>query len=281
VTAAGLDVVGPDRQALVVAVQAAAAAVLVGPAGVRVRMPALGSVEHGTPAAALKGCPCRRCEQLRDRLLVTSVGSPAPVGRAEPDRDAGRVPAASRAGPDSVRAGAGGVLAGRGRSAVRARVVEADPVAVQRACDGDLPPGRLTLSERTAAVSRLTGSGLSARQVSARIGVSTRTVVRARRRSPQRAQPPAAEAVAQLPGPAGSEREAWRDEAVCRQVDPELFFPDTGGSARAAKRVCAGCPVRSQCLDWALAHDQRYGVWGGLTVGERMQLRRQRVERAG
>ena len=93
----------------------------------------------------------------------------------------------------------------------------------------------------------------------------------------------AAEPVAGLVGWGAGGLEAWRDEALCRQVDPELFFPETGGSSRAAKQICAGCPVRAECLDWAIAHDQRYGVWGGLTVSERTQLRRRRgrAERVG
>ncbi len=159
-----------------------------------------------------------------------------------------------------------------------------DPVAVDRACAGELPAGRLTVSERTAAVSRLTRSGLSARQVSARMGVSPRTVVRARRRAEQPGDLSTVEAVARLlVGPAGNGREAWRDEALCREVDAELFFPERGGSVREAKRVCASCPVRAECLDWAITHDQRYGVWGGLTPNERMQLHRHRgrTERAG
>jgi len=83
--AAASDAVGRDGRAMAEAARAAARAVRVGPAGVRVRMPALGSVRHGTPAAAVQGCPCRRCEQLRDRLL----GSAVPGG---PQRrsDAGR-----------------------------------------------------------------------------------------------------------------------------------------------------------------------------------------------
>ena len=245
--AAGLELAGIDGQ-VAAAARAAARAVRVGPAGVRVRMPVLGSVEHGTPAAALKGCPCRGCDQLRDRLLVAPATAAAPSVRQAP-----------------------------------ARVGPVDLVAVERACAGELPAGWLTVSERAAAVSRLTGSGLSARQVGARIGVSPRTVVRARRRSLERAELPAAEAVAGLLGWSGGGSEAWRDEALCRQVDPELFFPETGGSARQAKQVCGRCPVRVECLDWAIAHDQRFGVWGGLTVSERMQLRRQRdrTERTG
>jgi WhiB family redox-sensing transcriptional regulator len=271
--AAGLDMAGIDGQ-LAAAARAAARAVRIGRAGARVRMPTLGSVQHGTPPAALKGCPCLRCDRLRGRLLAAPAApAVALVAQDAPERDTGRVPAAATSGG----------RAGWSRSTARAtRPAEVDRVAVERVCAGEPPSGRLTVAERTAAVSRLTGSGLSARQVSARIGVSTRTVVRARRRARgHELQTP--EAAAELLGWAGGGSEAWRDEALCRQVDPELFFPDTGGSVREAKRVCAGCPVRKQCLDWAIAHDQRYGVWGGLTVNERTRLRRQRdrTERAG
>ncbi len=72
---------------------------------------------------------------------------------------------------------------------------------------------------------------------------------------------------------------AWRDRAACRDVDPELFYPaaEDGPSLRAqvtaAKAVCAGCPVRVECLAEALARIP-YGVAGGLTEHERRQLRR-------
>ena len=64
----------------------------------------------------------------------------------------------------------------------------------------------------------------------------------------------------------------WWFAGLCAQTDPELFFPEKGGSTRAAKRVCAGCPVRAQCLEHALAHDERYGVWGGTSERERRRL---------
>ena len=68
--------------------------------------------------------------------------------------------------------------------------------------------------------------------------------------------------------------ESWRDQALCAQADPEVFFPERGGSPRAARRVCARCPVRRQCLQWALENDERYGIWGGLTEDQRQKLRR-------
>jgi WhiB family redox-sensing transcriptional regulator len=76
----------------------------------------------------------------------------------------------------------------------------------------------------------------------------------------------------------------WRRDAACRDEDPELFFPigSTGPAidqANAAKRVCARCDVREECLEFALASNQDAGVWGGLTEEERRSLRRQRQRR--
>ncbi len=70
--------------------------------------------------------------------------------------------------------------------------------------------------------------------------------------------------------------EAWRLDALCAETDPEAFFPEKGGSTREAKRVCAGCPVRLQCLEYALDNDERFGIWGGLSERERRRLRLQR-----
>ena len=74
---------------------------------------------------------------------------------------------------------------------------------------------------------------------------------------------------------AGDEdEEDWRDRAVCAQTDPEAFFPEKGGSTREAKKMCLGCPVRSECLEYALANDERFGIWGGLSERERRRLKR-------
>lgn len=77
----------------------------------------------------------------------------------------------------------------------------------------------------------------------------------------------------------------WQDRAACRDVDPELFFPigNTGPALAQigrAKGVCAGCPVRTPCLEWALASGQDTGVWGGTTEDERRALRFQRARAA-
>ena len=73
----------------------------------------------------------------------------------------------------------------------------------------------------------------------------------------------------------------WRDRAACLDEDPELFFPigSTGPAVHQeieAKQVCGRCPVREQCLTWALEAGQDHGVWGGLTEDERRSLKRRR-----
>ena len=67
----------------------------------------------------------------------------------------------------------------------------------------------------------------------------------------------------------------WMQHALCAQTDPEVFFPEVGESVEPAKRVCRRCDVRVQCLDWALQHGERYGVWGGTSERERRALRRE------
>lgn len=70
---------------------------------------------------------------------------------------------------------------------------------------------------------------------------------------------------------------SWQERALCAQTDPEAFFPEKGGSTREAKKVCGACDVRSECLDYALANDERFGIWGGLSERERRKLKRRAV----
>ena len=70
--------------------------------------------------------------------------------------------------------------------------------------------------------------------------------------------------------------EAWQDRALCAETDPEAFFPEKGESVKPAKRVCGSCPVRPQCLRFALENRERFGVWGGLSERERRGLGDQR-----
>jgi WhiB family transcriptional regulator, redox-sensing transcriptional regulator len=67
---------------------------------------------------------------------------------------------------------------------------------------------------------------------------------------------------------------SWQERALCAQTDPEAFFPEKGGSTRDAKKVCVGCEVRAECLDYALEHDERFGIWGGLSERERRKFKK-------
>ncbi len=72
------------------------------------------------------------------------------------------------------------------------------------------------------------------------------------------------------------EPEPWMQDAMCAQVDPEIFFPPVGdhGSTNAARKVCGGCDVAAECLAFALRTEQRHGIWGGLTRSQSAALRR-------
>jgi WhiB family redox-sensing transcriptional regulator len=76
------------------------------------------------------------------------------------------------------------------------------------------------------------------------------------------------------------DEDGWQERALCAQTDPEAFFPEKGGSTREAKRICSGCEVKAECLDYALAHDERFGIWGGLSERERRRLRRGEISAA-
>jgi WhiB family redox-sensing transcriptional regulator len=62
-------------------------------------------------------------------------------------------------------------------------------------------------------------------------------------------------------------------QALCAEIDPDLWFPEKGGNSRPAKQVCQSCEVRDQCLQYALDRDVRFGIWGGLSERERRRLR--------
>jgi WhiB family transcriptional regulator, redox-sensing transcriptional regulator len=133
------------------------------------------------------------------------------------------------------------------------------------------------------------GRPLRSSQLAWRLGVSdsyVRHVTWQLRR--QAGQPPLAERLAatnqQLanpppPVPPGDEERDWRLDAACREVDPELFFPDPGQAPQAAqaKAVCAGCGVRGSCLEAALhgpqARDDHTGIFAGTTASDRVRLR--------
>lgn len=75
----------------------------------------------------------------------------------------------------------------------------------------------------------------------------------------------------------------WMDEGLCAETDPEAFFVEKGGDTSAAKRVCFACPVRSECLAFAMETESRpgyvgrFGVWGGTSAKERGRLAQRRA----
>lgn len=73
--------------------------------------------------------------------------------------------------------------------------------------------------------------------------------------------------------------EVWKSQAACRGLDTALFFPLGGESGTEAKAVCAGCPVRTECLDYQLAAPEAgdTGIWGGTSARQRRKMRRQRT----
>jgi WhiB family redox-sensing transcriptional regulator len=75
----------------------------------------------------------------------------------------------------------------------------------------------------------------------------------------------------------GSDLKDWKSRANCMGVDPDLFFPERGMSTREAKEVCRGCVVREDCLEYALANGEKFGIWGGMSERERRRLRRARA----
>jgi WhiB family transcriptional regulator, redox-sensing transcriptional regulator len=74
-----------------------------------------------------------------------------------------------------------------------------------------------------------------------------------------------------------AEPKTWWDFANCLGVEPDLFFPERGASTKEAKEVCRGCVVREDCLEYALDHGEKFGIWGGMSERERRRLRRQRA----
>ncbi len=74
--------------------------------------------------------------------------------------------------------------------------------------------------------------------------------------------------------------ESWRDDAACSGTDPELFFAGDPESVETARALCEGCPVRTPCLEAALALGEMHGVWGGVTEGQRRRMIRARRREA-
>jgi WhiB family redox-sensing transcriptional regulator len=73
---------------------------------------------------------------------------------------------------------------------------------------------------------------------------------------------------------------AWMFHARCRGIDPADFFPSDGTGVETAQRVCVACPVRAECLEYALLHRIEHGVWGGASERERRRILRRRRDLA-
>jgi WhiB family transcriptional regulator, redox-sensing transcriptional regulator len=81
-----------------------------------------------------------------------------------------------------------------------------------------------------------------------------------------------------LPPPPDHRQQTWMLAALCREAPPGAFFPSDGVGVDKARKVCANCPVKSECLEYALTYRIDHGVWGGASERERRRiLRRRRV----
>jgi len=70
---------------------------------------------------------------------------------------------------------------------------------------------------------------------------------------------------------------AWTQSAACRGVETDIFYPATAAEEAEALSICAMCPVRVQCLDYAIRNRETYGIWGGATPDQRRRIRRERA----
>ncbi len=82
-------------------------------------------------------------------------------------------------------------------------------------------------------------------------------------------------------GTASGEELAWQDLALCAETDPDIFFPEKGGSTTPATSVCAQCMVQAECLEYAISHDIRHGIWGGMSDNDRRRISRERRRLSG
>lgn len=70
-----------------------------------------------------------------------------------------------------------------------------------------------------------------------------------------------------------TEELVWQDQAACRGANPDLFFPERGASTRKAKSICRECAVREECLDFAIDHSEKFGIWGAKSERERRHIK--------
>ena len=73
----------------------------------------------------------------------------------------------------------------------------------------------------------------------------------------------------------------WRDAALCAEAFPDEWFPEKGGSSRTAKAICAVCPSKAPCLEFAMDNEERFGIYGGLSERERRRLKVKREQQRG
>ncbi len=71
----------------------------------------------------------------------------------------------------------------------------------------------------------------------------------------------------------------WREHALCKEMDPEIFYPPQGQNEAYLKAFCSRCPVQEQCLEFALKMNDPWGIWGGLTSIERARIAAHRKKR--
>ena len=69
---------------------------------------------------------------------------------------------------------------------------------------------------------------------------------------------------------------SWMSRGKCRELDPDIFFPSDGVGVEVARRICADCPVKEPCLEYAMANHIDHGVWGGTSERERRRIARHR-----
>lgn len=82
------------------------------------------------------------------------------------------------------------------------------------------------------------------------------------------------------PGPVMFDIPDWTERGRCGETDPEIFYPEKGGSTKDAKKVCLACEVRTECLEYALDNEERYGIWGGKSERERRKIKHERAAAA-
>ena len=82
-----------------------------------------------------------------------------------------------------------------------------------------------------------------------------------------------------LAGLVSARRALPPEGGACEETDPEAFYPEKGDSSRGAKQICAVCDIRSACLEYALTHDEQFGIWGGMSTRDRDTFRAERARR--